>query len=209
MNLQGLYYSFPELYEVPYLIPPYLIWRHRAIEAILKEVVSWQEIRGRILEIGCGSGFLSEKIAKLLEKREIHAIDSSERMIAYCSRRRSLENLRFRRLDFFWVVKNELGNEKFEAIVSLNAWPFFELRPSLEAVRRISNVGTRFVAVTYAKAMWSRIHSRMLAAILGRPVYLHDPDEFVFLMERFGFKTEYCWIDSVEGSYLVRGRAIE
>lgn len=203
MNFFKLYYSFPALYELPYLIPPELIWRHRATEVILSKLLDLDNLRGKILEIGCGSGFLSKKIAKLLPNMQIYAIDLSANMILYASRKNSLENLKFFNLDFFKILKSDLKFTKFDVVVSLNAWPFFQLEPSVELLKIISKRGTTFFAVTYSNTFWSKVHSRTLSFLFGRHIYLHKPQQFLSVLKNFGFDAQYIWIDSIEGSYLV------
>lgn len=204
MNLSELYYSIPTLYELPYLIPPELYWRHRATEAILKELLTSKRIKGKILEIGCGSGFLSSKLAKLFPDMVIYAIDSSKAMIAYASRKNSLANLDFFYVDFFKILESELGFEKFETVISLNAWPFFPLEPSIELVSKISKRGTKFIAVTYWGTPWSKFHSRVLSSLLKKSLYLHQPSRFLEVLRKFGFEADHRQVDSIEGSYLVR-----
>lgn len=204
MNLSELYYSFPTLYQLAYLIPPGLFWRRRATQVILAELLALKNTRGKILEIGCGSGFLSRKLAKLCHDMTIFGIDSSNAMVAYASSRNEMSNLEFLALDFFKIGENRLGLDKFEVVVSLNAWSFFLLDPSIELLRKISKRGTKFIAVTYSGTPWSKLHSRILSSLFKRPLYLHQPSQFLSVLNRFGFEAEYTRIDPIEGSYLIR-----
>ncbi len=204
MNLTQVYYSFPSLYQLPYLIPPELVWRHKAVQAISEHVHVPHELNTKILEIGCGSGFLSRKLAKSLPNATICAIDSSNAMITHASRNSAQTNLRFLSLDYFGIPGSPLGVEKFDVVVSLNAWCFFALEPSIEMLRKICKRGTRFIAVTYSGTLWSKIHSWILSSLLKEPLYLHEPIEFMKALGNHGFEAKYNLVDSIEGSYLVR-----
>ena len=203
MTLRRLYYSFPTLHELPYFVPPGLFWRQRAATALTREVVGQELIEGKILEIGCGSGFLSQRMANMLSSKTIYGIDASGAMISYAAARNRAKNLRFLVLDFLEIGTSVLTSERFAAIVSLNVWPFFPLEESLRVVKQVSSHGTRFVAVTYCRTNWSRFHRGVLSSLFRRPLYIHEPAEFLSALSKFGFQGTYIPIDRLEGSYLV------
>jgi SAM-dependent methyltransferase len=203
MTFGDLYYSFPTLHELPYFIPPGLFWRQRAADALLQQLLDQKEIQGAILEIGCGSGFLSRKIAKVFPDNTIYGIDTSQAMISYAGCRSDEGNLKFLHLDFFDIGTSVLRDERFGAIVSLNVWPFLPLERSLRVVREMSRQQARFVAVTYSRTAWSRFHRRFLSRLFRRPLYIHNPDQFMLVLERFGFEGTCRRIDQVEGTYIV------
>ncbi len=209
MKADRWYYALPSLYELPFLVPPHSVWRRRAAEAILTEVIGNENHTGTLLEIGSGSGFLSRMLAKRMRAMRIYAIDVSRGMVEYAASRNDLPNLRFFNIDFFDLAEGELCRDGFEVIISLNSWCFFSLEESVGLVRLLSKRGTDFVAVTYAGSLWSRVHSRLLSSVLRRPLYLHRPSEFVKALERKGFRSTYRWVDRIEGSYLVKGRLLE
>lgn len=174
------------------------------MSAILGELSVPQGINGKILEIGCGSGFLSKKIANTLQYMTIYAIDSSAAMISYAARKNEAANLKFLNLEFFKIAESSLGLEKFQVVVSLNAWTFFPLEPSIELLSKISKRGTKCIVVTYCRTLWSKFHSRTLSLLFGKSLYLHEPQQFVSALKAFGFEAQYIWIDPFEGSYLIR-----
>jgi len=204
MTLPELYYSFPTLYQLSHLLPPSLFWRHRTTQIVLTELLHFKDAPGKMLEIGCGSGHLLKKISKFFPKMECIGIDSSCAMIAHAARDDEVGNLRFLVVDFLEMMRSPVELNNFEAVVSVNSWAFFPLEASIALLRKIVKQGTRFVAITYSNAPWSRIHSRVLSSVLRRPLYLHDPLEFVSCLNRSGFHAEYVRIDPFEGSYLIR-----
>jgi SAM-dependent methyltransferase len=203
MTLAELYYSFPTLYRLSHVLPPGLFWRHRATDVILTELLASKMSTGKILEIGCGSGDLLRKIAKLFPDNECLGIDSSDAMIAYASRNKKLVNLHFLVLDFFRIRQSPFELRDFGTVVSVNTWAFFPLHSSVRLLRDVVKPGGRFVAITYSDAAWSRIHSRVLSSVLRQRLYLHHPWQFVSALNHFGFEARYAKINRFEGSYLV------
>lgn len=205
MNFSKVYYSFPPLYHLHCLMPPVSIWRNRAVAAIMKELSGLKGMRGKILEIGCGPGFFSRDIARLLNNMEIYSIDSSAAMIAYASKKHCMSNLRFFNVDFFEIPESHLKGAKFDVVIGFHTWTFFPLETSIELLREIVKRGTTFIAITYSGTWWSELSSRALSFFFRSPLYLHQPAHFLETLRRFGFRAEYKPVDPIEGSYLVKG----
>jgi len=204
MNFNKLYYSFPPIYHLHCLMPPVSIWRNRATAAITKELSTLKGMSGKILEIGCGPGFFSRKLAQLLHNMEIYSIDSSAAMIAYASRKHSMPNLRFFNVNYFEIPESNLRFEKFEVVIGFHTWTFFSLEASIELLRKISKRGTTFIAVTYSGTLWSKLSSWALSFFFKSPLYLHQPSQFLEILRRFGFDAEHKPVDPIEGTYLVK-----
>ena len=74
----------------------------------------WNHIRGRrVLEIGCGTGRHTEKLAML--GNEVTAVDSSEGMLAVARAKTSLKDVRFVRGDILLASPDQ---SVFDAVVS-------------------------------------------------------------------------------------------
>src|SRR3954447_14816438 len=50
----------------------------------------------RILELGCGTGYVTEQLSNLFPKAHITAVDFADEMIAVAKTRKSLRNVMFR-----------------------------------------------------------------------------------------------------------------
>ncbi|SMO34080.1 malonyl-CoA O-methyltransferase [Gracilimonas mengyeensis] len=89
----------------------------------MSSLIPWQGMLpdGPILEVGCRTGFLTEKLLRQFPEREFLIMDSSSEMLAFCKQRLDEEGLltdkvRFQLLssDFFSAE----GEERFAMIVS-------------------------------------------------------------------------------------------
>ena len=71
-------------------------------ERLIASLEPWRDILppGPILEIGCGTGFVTQGIVDLYPKREKIITDLSQQMVNFCRDRfRSADNISFRQLD--------------------------------------------------------------------------------------------------------------
>ena len=73
----------------------------------------------RILDLGCGKGIISEKLA-LRNHGEVVALDLSEEMLKYAKEKINNEHVKFVNADFYQYV-----DEPFDAIVCFDAYPHF------------------------------------------------------------------------------------
>ena len=81
------------------------------------------ERRGRVLEVGCGSGLLALELSKFFDS--VTATDISEPMLAIARRKRTAANVEYRRAD-----ANRLAlEETFDAIVSHTTFHHLENIP--------------------------------------------------------------------------------
>lgn len=58
-------------------------------ERLIASLQPWRDIipSGPIIELGCGTGFVTKGLADLYSKKEIHVTDISEQMVEYCSQK--------------------------------------------------------------------------------------------------------------------------
>lgn len=90
----------------------------KVAEGLIVSLRPWKGIIpvGPILEVGCGTGFLSEQIIEEFPSREIHITDASEEMVAFTEQSVGIsENLKFSVLDVNDIKDTE---EKYALIVS-------------------------------------------------------------------------------------------
>ena len=73
----------------------------------------------RILDLGCGKGIISEKLA-LRNHGEVIALDLSEEMLKYAKEKINNEHVKFVNADFY-----QYEDEPFDAIVCFDAFPHF------------------------------------------------------------------------------------
>jgi malonyl-CoA O-methyltransferase len=72
--------------------------QRQVAERLIASLEPWRDIlpSGPIIELGCGTGFVTEGLLKLYDDREIHVTDLSERMVNFCKQKFSAQkNLTF------------------------------------------------------------------------------------------------------------------
>lgn len=104
--------------------------QRKVAEGLIASLMPWKDTlpNGPILEVGCGTGFLSEKLIKEFPNQEIVLSDFSEGMLDFCEHRLRDEmelsdSVQFQQLDV-----NELKDtqEKYSLIVSNFAPQWFK-----------------------------------------------------------------------------------
>ncbi len=86
----------------------------------------------KILEIGCGTGLFTQKIAR--SGALINAIDISPRLIAKAKQNSMAENINFSVMN---AEKTSFENETFDAVVGSSVLHHLNLKPILHEIKRI------------------------------------------------------------------------
>ncbi|MDZ7680615.1 MAG: methyltransferase domain-containing protein [Fodinibius sp.] len=65
---------------------------------LIASLQPWRDIipGGPIIELGCGTGFVTEGLAEMYPKKEIQVTDLSEEMVSFCKQKFDQDNLIFR-----------------------------------------------------------------------------------------------------------------
>jgi trans-aconitate methyltransferase len=141
----------------------------------------------RILDIGCGTGQLTAKIAE--SGADVLGIDSSVEMIGQA--RQNYPKLRFRLAD----ARNMEFAERFDAVFSNAAihW-ILEARTVVENIANVLIGGGRFVAEFGGKGNVSTIISslRQAGLVFDDQWYFPSVAEYTTLLEAHGFEVRYA-----------------
>src|SRR5699024_10703133 len=76
--------------------------RMEAANRLMASLQPWKDIipPGPIVELGCGTGFVTKGLAELYPERKVEAIDLSEQMVAHCRNKlEGYQNITFRTAD--------------------------------------------------------------------------------------------------------------
>lgn len=96
--------------------------QQKVANGLISSLMPWKNTLpgGPILEVGCGTGFLSEQLIKEFPDREIILSDAAEGMLEFCSSRLESENLLSDKISFEYLNVDNLTNEeeKYSLIIS-------------------------------------------------------------------------------------------
>ncbi|MEX0721313.1 MAG: methyltransferase domain-containing protein [Balneolaceae bacterium] len=102
----------------------------KVAEGLISSLLPWRQLLppGPILEVGCGTGFLTRLLIEQFPDRKILITDASERMLSFCKESLKQEglindNLQFEMLD---VNKAKVEAEKYAMVISNFAAQWFE-----------------------------------------------------------------------------------
>jgi len=172
-------------------------------QAMADEVLSLLEVKGteRVLDLGCGNGKITARIAERVPRGSVLGVDSSSEMIVFASQNFSsaaYPNLQFEVMDISALP----FREEFDLVVSFNALHWIPdqakaLQHVREAVKTDGRAQLRLVPKGERKSLEdvieeTRKSSRWEGFFAGfRDPYLHlTPEEYKALAEREGFAVE-------------------
>lgn len=92
-----------------------------AADKMIESLKPWLDIipSGPILEVGCGTGFVTEKLLQLFPDREVFVTDLSYEMVKFCERKMHRENLLSNNVKFGVLDGDDIKDvEKYALIIS-------------------------------------------------------------------------------------------
>jgi malonyl-CoA O-methyltransferase len=143
---------------------------------------------GPIMEIGCGTGLLTRRLAAVFPTTVIHALDVSGRMIGEAARRLPP----YARVS--WIeadVRDYSSPHTYSAIVSSSSLHWIEpLDETLSAVGALTGPGGTFVAAFMLRDTLRELHAARRHAAPGKePVArLADLDAILEILEALGWR---------------------
>lgn len=86
--------------------------QHKVADGLIASLIPWKEAvpPGPILEVGCGTGFVTEKLINQFSDREILVTDASEKMLEKCR-----ENLKHTGKDLSKITFQVLNADEYES----------------------------------------------------------------------------------------------
>ncbi len=139
----------------------------------------------RVLDLGCGDGYVTNIIANQVPGGSVIGLDSSESMVAYASQNYTEgknKNLRF----MVGNVKNFSCNKKFDMIVSFSCLHWIK---NIENV--FSNIKNSLVKNGYFKAV---LYPECKYQTLAIEKCIRNPKWIEYFM---GFETPHCFYDTM------------
>ena len=167
--------------------------KHSAIQWSVARRLLWEIEKGpaprRILEIGCGTGLLTEQLRERFPRAEVHALDISPAMIAVASQRwRGAARVRWHVAD----VCRYRPAGRFDLIVSNCALHWVEpLATTLRRIARWLTPGGQFHAAIMLRGTLAELHTARRRVTPQKPT-LHTLPSFAAVVaaaRRAGFAT--------------------
>ncbi|GAB2544208.1 class I SAM-dependent methyltransferase [Nocardia heshunensis] len=137
----------------------------------------------RIVDIGCGTGILTSRIAEELVPDEVYGIDMSPGMLARARQRGPLVNWRNEPAE-----QLGLADESVDAIVTTTAFHFFNQRAALAEFHRVLRPGGLLaIDALNLRARWATPVQRLTGTRLS-PAATPSPQQMVDLITIAGFE---------------------
>ncbi|MEI4623645.1 malonyl-ACP O-methyltransferase BioC [Bacillus pfraonensis] len=115
----------------------------------------------RILELGCGTGYLTEQLAVSFPNAEIIAIDFAESMIAVAKTRNHVESVTFRCED----IEHLTLSESFDVIISSATFQWLnDLQTTLKNLYRYLFEGGLLLFSTFGEQTFQELHTAFQSA---------------------------------------------
>lgn len=141
----------------------------------------------RILDIGCGKGFLIYEMKRLVPELEIKGIDISK----YALKRAKKEIKKF--IDFGSATKLPYPNKYFDLVISINTLHNLyinQLEKALKEIKRISRGKNYIVVESYRN---EKEKTNLLNWQLTCECF-YTPEEWRWIFAKFGYSGDYSFI---------------
>lgn len=146
--------------------------KHAAIQWSVARRLLWEIEKGpmpkRILEIGCGTGLLTEQLRERFPRAEVHALDIAPAMVAHARERwRGAARVRWHVAD----VRRYQPAGHFDLIVSSCALHWVEpLAPVFRKIERWLTPGGQFYAAIMLRGTLAELHASRRRVAPQKPV---------------------------------------
>lgn len=198
-SLKELYYSLPRLRELAFSGPPLQRWREKSIKSFINILKESGLKRGKLLEVGCGAGFLSRRIGKLFPQFDILAIDLSPELIDWATRRNNLSNVKFEYKDFLEV------EGKYDVIIMMEVLPVIGgyHEKFIGKMYALLNDGGLGIVTHLRPSLYSDFFRKLWMVMKVGEIISIEPESFLKTVEIYGFSAYYYSLDYLEGKYIV------
>jgi len=128
-------------------------WARRNIEQIHDVLIELADLRGNaeILDVGCGTGILSSRLAGTSKGLTVHGVDVSPRMIRVARKRGNRRNLQGE-YQVGTVVQLPYPDEQFDVVFSCLLFHLLarsEKEPGLREIHRVLRAGGRYMCAEF------------------------------------------------------------
>jgi ubiquinone/menaquinone biosynthesis C-methylase UbiE len=146
----------------------------------------------RILEVGCGNGYVVSTISRMFPEVSFYAIDVNESMIGLCKQRSSLSNVCFETASVKFIPENL---KEFDIVYTerclMNLVSWEDQKRALDEICRVMKIGGTLLLIETFKSGWKMLNeSRNVVGVEEIPIPWQsqpfDDDEFDrYLSDKF------------------------
>ncbi len=158
-------------------------------EVVAQQLIDLHNLKddAKILDVGCGKGFLLYEFKKLLPKAEVTGFDISEY---------SITNAKEEIKNHLFVHQAEspypFGDHQFDLVISittLHNLPIFDLKVALEEIERVGKKG--YITVEGFRNEQELFNLQCWALTCES---FYQPNEWIWLFNNFGYSGDYEFI---------------
>jgi len=187
-------YKFPHMYECAFrTIPPLCIWRKEWEKEVHRFLTSLPSPPSSVIDVCCGTGFLSRLIKKVYPNTKIVGIDKSKSMIEFASTYYS--STEFRCEDISSLRDN------FDVLIMGGGLITIPIEDVIDVIERITP--SHFILSGHKNSIWSFPYKIFTRVIRGEKYFTHHPSETIKTFISRGIKVKVRPIDVIEGSYAI------
>lgn len=158
-------------------------------EAVAKRLIEIYKLQSnaKILDVGCGKGYLLYEFKKLLSEAEIAGFDISEYAIQN-SKEEVRENLFVHKAQDSYPF----GNREFDLVISINTLHNLHVYELKSALKEIERVGKNKYTVVEGYRNEQELFNLQCWVLTGECFFA--PQEWIWLFKEFGYTGDYEFI---------------
>lgn len=141
----------------------------------------------KILDVGCGKGFLLFEFSKLLPKAELAGFDISQYAIE-----NSKEEIRSRLFVYRAQDPLKFDDKSFDLVISINSLHNLKMQDFHDAIREVERIGINKFVVVEAYRNEQELFNLECWALTGQCFF--SPDQWTWMYSQFGYTGDYEFI---------------
>ena len=174
-------------------IPPLCIWRKKWQREVHRFLVSLPSPPSSVIDVCCGTGFLSPLIKRVYPKTKIIGIDKSKFMVKFATAHHPFVEFR---------CENVLSlTQNFDVLIMGGGLITIPIGDAIEMIKRTAPC--YFILSSYKSSIWSLPHKSFTRIVTGEQCYIHTPSEIKEIFASRDIKVKIRLIDVIEGSYAI------